>query len=357
MRTPIILREESFDPADLANLRRQATTLVDLRDKQLHELFVVTHPPLSDDQQTLSQFLKARGHGRDDLGAWVFFPWMNTLVHLVGEDDFVALRTNRNRDLISHSEQAVLRSARVGIAGMSVGAGIAVGCAYSGISDTIKIADLDFADTTNMNRLEVGVQDLYQSKVVLAARRIYEANPFAEVLLFENGLDEGNLRQFFADESELDLVVDEVDDFKLKIQLRTMAREQEVPLIMMTSLGDNVLIDIERYDVDREVRPFLGRAEEAVKEIEANPDVSSDEIVRYSADLVERQHIPIRALNSLREMGKTLVGRPQLFSTVATNAGLATMVIRHILMGGSEPVSGRYFMDLSSLIADSSPTT
>jgi hypothetical protein len=42
------------------------------------------------------------------LGAWVYFPWSRELVHILDEDNFTALRTIRNRDLISADEQTEL---------------------------------------------------------------------------------------------------------------------------------------------------------------------------------------------------------------------------------------------------------
>ncbi len=350
MNKPIILSAEEFSEERLQRLRGKKTKESDFYEKQLHELFEVTHPDRANDEVARRQFLEDKGTG-DNKGSWVYFPWLNTLVHIVNEEDYYSLRTNRNKLLLTAKEQEKLNNAVVGVAGMSVGAGIAIGCVYSGISNTIKIADADIVDTTNLNRIEVGVQDLYEKKTILAARRIYEANPYAQVLEYDHNLTESNLEEFFSKGAKLDLVVDEIDDFKMKVLLRTKARETKTPLLMMTSIGDNLLVDIERYDTDSSTKPFQGKAEEAVKRISSSTEITREDMIRYSVELVEKKHVPKRALQSLQEIGKTLSGRPQLFSTVSASGGVASMVIRELILGTDSPKSGRYFVDLKQIVS------
>jgi hypothetical protein len=267
------------------------------------------------------------------------------LLRMVAEEPYQELRTNRNKLLISKNEQQKLWSSTVGIAGLSVGAGIALGLVYSGISKTIKIADLDTISTSNLNRLQASVKDVSKSKVDLAAQRIYEISPYSNVRTFPGGINGKNIDQFFVGDYPLNVVFDEIDDFKIKVKLRLKAKEIKIPLIMLTSLGDGVLIDIERYDIDVKTKPFLGFADKAVESIKNNKEITPDDIKRYSVQLVEPKYVPTRALESLIAMNKTLVGRPQLYSTVAINGGLAAYLSRQILLG-KELKSGRYFLNL-----------
>lgn len=57
----------------------------------------------------------------EEQGVWVYYPWKKTLVHLLDRDEFVFLRTNRNRNKITEEEQQILSKKAVGIVGLSVG--------------------------------------------------------------------------------------------------------------------------------------------------------------------------------------------------------------------------------------------
>ena len=278
----------------------------------------------------------------------IFYPWRNTVLRCVDKQSLFALRTSRNKNLITKAEQDRLSASVIGVAGMSVGAGIAIGAVYSGIADHIKLADHDVLDTSNLNRLRESLLEVGQPKVELAARHIYEVNPYAQIDIFKNGIDDQNIGKFL-EEPKLDVVVDEIDDFKMKVKLRLQARQAGIPLIMFTSLGDNILIDIERYDQEPNLPIFHGLLKDLSEEILQNPHISPEDIRRFSVQLVGQEYIPTRALQSVAEMGKTLVGRPQLYSTIAVDGGLAAFVIRKIILGG-QPKSGRYFVKFNELI-------
>ena len=230
---------------------------------------------------------------------------------------------------------------------MSVGASIAIGAVQGGMSSTIKLADLDHIVTTNLNRVRESLHNVGQSKVQLIAQHIYELDPFTNVNLYEKGINKSNIDNFFT-EPKVDIVVDEIDDFKMKVQLRLHAKKQGIPLLMFTSLGDNILIDVERYDLEPELQIFNGLLGSLSDEIINKPEITKDDEKRYAVQLVGQEYIPTRALASLLETGHTLVGRPQLYSTIAVDGGLAVYVIRQIILSG-KPVSGRYFIKFADL--------
>ncbi len=276
----------------------------------------------------------------------VFYPWLGTILRCVGEQDLLTIRTNRNRELISADEQKKLRESVVGVAGMSVGSSIAMALVYSGMARTIKIADNDILDTSNLNRLRESLVNIGLPKVDLTARHIYELDPFADVRLYGDGVTAENIDSFF---EGLDLIIDEIDDFKMKVMMRKKAKESGVPLLMMTSLGDNILIDIERYDTEPDTRPFNGLLHDDGQEILDNPNIDPSAVRRYSVEVVGAEYIPTKALQSVAQMGKTLVGRPQLYTTIAIDGGLAGFISRHILLG-SPIKSGRYFVRFADLV-------
>ncbi len=346
-----ILQAGEYKKEDVEVLKNKALEVIDIFGLQVKELFRIKYPGLKEEGEESVAFLKQRNQG-DLSGSWVYYPWKKTLLHCVSKDDLYVLRTNRNKNIITDNEQLKLKDAVVGVAGMSVGAGIASALAYSGISETIKIADYDELDTSNLNRLRENLLSIGKKKTVLAKQHILELDPFIDVQDYSEGLDESNIDSFFATPA-LTVVVDEIDDFKMKLLLRLKAKEYKIPLLMFTSLGDNILIDVERHDIDSDLMPFHGIIDDLSEEILKKDIISDEDIKKYSVQLVGAEYIPTRALESVADMGKTLVGRPQLYSTIAIDGGLGAYVIRRLALDG-QPQSGRYFVKLAELIGTSS---
>lgn len=343
---PLILNEGEFSLSDLHKFKENNSIWHehDLYQSQLVELFDITYPNLILDPKyktELQQFVgKKTSSNPDQKGAWVYFPWSGYLIHVVGEKEYFDLRTNRNRNLITQEEQQEFKNVCVGIAGMSVGAEIAVNLAYSGVG-SLRLADQDIIETANLNRLKAGLQSIGEPKVNQAAQRIYEINPFAQIDGFTSGLHENNLHKFIA---KLNVVFDEIDDFQMKIRLRQAAREAGIPVLMLTSLGDTVLIDVERYDITPNLTLFNGLIGDLPEEILNNP-VGESEKIKYAMMLPGIENIPTRALATLSEINKTIVGRPQLGSTVSIDGGVAAYVVKRIALGWDLP-SGRYKISL-----------
>lgn len=349
MILPVILKPGTFSSTDLQSLREQkgSVTVVDIYEKQLQELYEIQFP--SDKElKGLDAFINEKGTG-DVNGAWVYYPWLNKLLHCVGSEDLFALRTNRNKLIIDESEQQKLANVVVGIAGMSVGAGIASALAHSGISRRMKLSDFDRLSTSNLNRLKESIVNVGKPKIELAAQHIYELDPFAELELLSEGLTDENLESFFS-RPNIDIVIDEIDDFKMKVRLREEAKSRGVPLIMFTSLGDNILVDVERYDLDNEQQIFNGLLGDVAKEISDKQEISPEDEKRYAVELVGADYVPTRAITSVGQIGSSLVGRPQLYSTIAIDGGLASYVVRQVVLH-NRPHSGRFFIKIADLLS------
>ena len=103
-----------------------------------------------------------------------------------------------------------------------------------------------------------------------------------------------------------------------------------------------------RYDPDPDLASFSGAVAGLSKEILATNNLSAADAKRYAVQLVGTEFAPTKAMGPLPEIGKTLVGRPQLYSTIAVDGGLAAYIIKAILLG--QPVkSGRYFIKFTDL--------
>src|SRR5690606_16723589 len=137
------------------------------------------------------------------------YPWSGNLVHLLDEEEFIKVRTNRNIYKITQEETAILKDKKIGIIGLSVGQSVALTLAMERTCGELRLADYDEIELSNMNRIRVGVQDLGMSKVIIAARQIAELDPYIKVSCFTEGLNTHNIHSFFTDNGPLDVLVEE----------------------------------------------------------------------------------------------------------------------------------------------------
>ena len=121
-------------------------------------------------------------------GRCVYYPWRRTVVALLGPRGFRALRLDRNRNGITAQEQARLNSLTIGVAGLSVGHVIAHTLALQGLCGTLRLADFDHLELSNLNRVPATVFDLGLNKAHVAARRIAELDPYLALDVFDAGL-------------------------------------------------------------------------------------------------------------------------------------------------------------------------
>ena len=277
-------------------------------------------------------------------GVWSYYPWLEVALRTLEPEALFELRTNRNRNLVTRSEQVVLRRAHVAIAGLSVGSNILSALVRHGIGRTFSLADHDNLATSNLNRTQGSLLDVGAPKCQLAAHALWELDPFASCISYPQGLDDDTVGAFVADS---DAVFDEVDDFRVKVQLRLMAQLHGKPLLMATNLGDTVLIDVERWDRPHDgLEPFNGQLDGVSLQDLTRTGLAPEDVSRFAAQVIGVDNVPLRALASLPLINRELVGRPQVASTAGVAAGLAAMAARSVLLGA--PLrSGRYRFSLT----------
>lgn len=350
MKQPKIYYEGEYTEADLNDLKDKNSIwrVSDIYRRQIDELFEIQNPSLIGSKNydsALKQFIQNRVEPNETLrGNWVYFPWSGVLTHMVGKNEFDLLRTNRNRNIIMTREQEKLSGLTIGILGLSVGGNMAVTLAQSNIASNMKLADFDTLDTSNLNRIRASVDEVGSPKIDITSQQIYEINPYASLHLFCKGVDKNNLSKFCLDNPRPDVIIEAIDDFEIKVRLRLLAKEARIPVIMLTNLGDSVLVDVERHDQE-DIDIFNGLIGEAPEEIINNP-IGEREKIKFAMQIVGIDNIPTRALGSLLEIRKTLVGRPQLASTVAIGGGVSAYLIRKFALG-SLP-SGRSILSLNT---------
>ncbi len=318
-------------------------------EEELQELFQIQNPTkvyTPDFKNIFKQYL-AELEAKTPLwqqGKWVYYPWSSTLVHILPEEDFCRVRTARNRNLINEEEQEKFYNATVGIGGLSVGSSVALALALQGGAKHLKLADMDRLALSNTNRILMGVDNLGVLKVEMAARRIYEINPYATVELFTDGLNKATIEKFF---EGLDIVIDELDNLAVKYLIREQAKKHRIAVVMAADNGDNAVVDIERYDLDANTPFFHGRMGDVSYEMLSTLDKFG--IGKMITKHVGPENVTERMQQSLLEMGKTIVSWPQLGGAALINGAAVAYCIRKILNG--QPLeANRSLVNLDSLL-------
>lgn len=281
-------------------------------------------------------------------GVWVYYPWINTLVHILDRDEYISVRTNRNQFKITPEERDQLSKIKIGVIGLSVGQSVAIALSMERSYGELRIADFDMLELSNLNRIRSGIQDLGILKTISTARQIAEIDPFLNVKCFNDGLTEGNIESFFLDEGKLDMVLDECDGLDIKIRVRHKAKELGVPLIMETS--DRGMIDIERFDLEPD-RPILHGL---IDHLESDPDkligLSNEEKVPYLLPMIGLNTMSDRLKASMLELDQTITTWPQLASDVILGGAASANVCRRIALNQFKE-SGRFFVDLNEIVS------
>ncbi|NEU09072.1 hypothetical protein GZH53_12170 [Flavihumibacter sp. R14] len=315
---------------------------------QLKELLKSRNPTIQLQESDYSQLIEAHLAGTDlsEYGAWVYYPWNSTLIHILDEEEFFEVRTTRNRVKITWEEQQTLRSKRIGIVGLSVGQSIALTLAMERTCGELRLADFDTLELSNLNRLRAGLHNLGMPKTVIAAREIAEIDPFLKVRIFNDGLNSENMDAFFTGGGKLDLFVEVCDSLDIKVSSRFKARSLQIPVVMDTN--DRGMLDIERFDTEPERSVFHGLIDEFVDQSGLKPLEPSNRFALLSA-LVSFDSLSERMKLSMTEINKTITSWPQLASSVVLGGAITTDISRRILLG-QHHASGRYYVDLDQLI-------
>lgn len=342
--SPLILSPLTNSDAKQIHELRQAAgvRVIDRYRHQLRELIRIREVgrPVS----TAGERDLLHRYEEENPGVWVYYPWHKVLVRVLDAEGFARVRTDRNRNKITVEEQAVLAKKRVGIIGMSVGRAVATTMALERTFGTLKIADHDTLDLSNLNRLKAPLYDLGLPKTISVAREIAAIDPFLQIELYNEGITNQNIDSFLLDGGKLDVLIDECDNLEIKILCRQRARELGIPVVMETS--DRGMLDIERFDLDPD-RPIFHGLLEGID----FGNVNSDPVQRLNVlmSVLDVKKVSERGKSSLAEIGRTLVTWPQLASAVVCGGGVVTDTCRRILLGQIQ-VSGRFYIDLYDLV-------
>ncbi|WP_342328446.1 Rv1355c family protein [Pedobacter sp. FW305-3-2-15-E-R2A2] len=345
-----IYQQQDKDALEALLKDKPHTKIHDEIETQLDDLIKSQHPKKKPEPAEM-EALKIKHIGnlsKLEYGVWVYYPWSERLVHLLDEEEFIAVRTNRNIYKITPEERDILGKQKIGVVGLSVGQSISITMAMERGFGEIRLADFDLLELTNLNRIRTGVQNLGIKKVVLVAREIKEIDPFLKVTCFDDGMTEENMDRFFTEGGNLDIVVDECDGLDIKILLRHKAKSLGIPVVQ--DMSDRGTLDVERFDLEPE-RPILHGWIDHLDHTQVKYLKTNEEKVPFLLAMIGVDTLSNRLKASMVEVGQSITTWPQLASAVALGGALGADVCRRISLK-QYTESGRYFVDLEDLIGD-----
>lgn len=317
---------------------------------QLKELIKMRDPSITYSQDMIANEITTHLSGTPQVehGLWVYYPWSKKLAHVLPRNEFIELRTNRNKYKITEAERNILETKRIGVIGLSVGQSVSLTLAMERTFGQLRIADFDTLEITNLNRLRSGIHNMGLKKTVVVAREIAEIDPYLDVVCYHEGINDSNIEQFLTKDGKLDMLIDECDSVDIKIGCRIEARKHGIPVLMEAS--DRGTVDIERYDLDPSY-PILHGAVAHLDLAKLKELKTSEEKLPYMLPIVGLETMSPRLKASSVEIGQSIATWPQLASAVTLGGGITADVCRRILLDQLH-VSGRFFVDLEKLICD-----
>jgi molybdopterin/thiamine biosynthesis adenylyltransferase len=340
---PIIFSASKYS---LDDIKKQVLVLevLDTYQEQLEELFLIRNPQFrfnKNYQKEFAVFVKKISHNKplEKSGQWAYYPWSRTLLHCLDESYLIETKTARNVYLITKEEQKIFYQAKVGVAGLSVGSHVALTIALSDGAKNMKLADYDTVSLSNLNRLRYPLNSLGKNKAVFCAERIYEMNPYANLTIYNEGITEKNIEEFLL-KPKIDVLIEEMDNPYLKIKIRFLARKLGIPVIMAADNGDGVIVDIERYDLNKNypiLHGILGKMT-----LEDFKSIPPKDFPRIIAKIAGANIADLRMLYSVTEVGKSIYSWPQLGNAATLCGSILTYLARSIILKDKKIKSGRY---------------
>lgn len=343
---PLIFESSEYSLKSLLK-KLEPLTYKDLLENQLEDLFLIRNPKykfIKNYQEDLRKFKESLSY--DNISDYIFFPWKKILIRNLKEKPFNEVRTARNVYLLNKEEQYQFYKARIGIAGLSVGSHIALTIVMCGGGKFMRLADNDEISLSNLNRLRYPITSLGENKAIYVGQQIYEINPYTKLQIFSEGLNDRNIEKFLLKPQKLDVLIEEMDDLRLKIKIRELAKKFRIPVIMATDHADNILVDIERYDLNPNYPIFHGLLG-GLKSDEIK-NLPPQEFLKLTAKIAGANLATPKMLYSLLEVGKTIYSWPQLGNAATLCGAVVTYLTKKIIL--KEKVkSGRILVNIDKI--------
>jgi hypothetical protein len=219
---------------------------------------------------------RTNGAWEPDYGSYVYDRRANDL-YLVAPEFWhrLALLTSNAKlltdpagSMTAEEIRDTLNGTVVGFVGASLGSNVIEGVVREMRPSLAKLADPDYLEATNLNRLQHGslryltqprasrselqngFDTRFVSKVELLAYENQLVDPYMTWFLYPEGVTTLNIDRFLlgdGTEPRLHYVVEEADDLRIKIEVRRRARLHGIPVFMASDLGHRSQAQLQDY--------------------------------------------------------------------------------------------------------------
>lgn len=302
-----------------------------------------------------------------DYGYYAYYAEKNELVrfcppfwhHVVSVASSSKLLADPKNSLSWAQIRDLFENTTIAVAGCSVGSSVIHSTIMDMRPKNIKIADKSVYKMENINRVRLSYAEMVKSqaervsvadlslknKAKVIAQQLYGIDPFLNVYIYDEGIDEKNIGSFLGEEDGMpktDVVVEEVDDPRIKIFIRQEARKRGLPVVMVTDIGSAVQLDVLRYDKDKNLPLSYGISDEdLIAKMEKVYDEGGNRKVFFEfVDALIGKDYRRGELNEIIEQRveiptSTII--PQLGSTVAMAGAIAAECVARIRLGFDSP--------------------
>ena len=305
---------------------------------------------------------------RLDYGYYAYYQERNDLVrfcpsfwhHVVSVASSSKLLADPKNSLSWAEIRNLFENTTVAVAGCSVGSSVINSVIMDLRPKNIKIADKSVYKMENINRVRLSYYEMVRSqsqrssimdmslknKAKVVADQLYSIDPFLNVFVYDEGINTENIKQFLdgcEGELKANIVVEEVDDPRIKILVREEARKRGLPVVMVTDIGSAVQLDVLRYDKDKNLPLSWGIEDGILKEkMERVYEQAGNKKVFFEfVDALIGKDYRQGELNEIIEERveiptSTII--PQLGSTVAMAGAVAAESVARITLGYDLPM-------------------
>jgi hypothetical protein len=261
-------------------------------------------------------------------------------------NDFYARLTERNAGVITPDAQRALAAARLLIAGCgSIGGAAAEPLARLGVQH-FTVADPGEYELNNLNRQDASVGDIGRNKAEVAAERITEVNPLAEVRVFPQGVTEQTVTELT---EGCGVIVDGVDvttmsGLRAKFLLHEEAVRQRLPLITGWDMAGAQYVRFYDYRTTR--LPFEGKVTRA--------DLDSLGMWPLLQRLIPARFVPLEMVTvAAANLRNPDFSFPQLVYAADLFGALSAHAVAQLLTG--QPVRKHIYVDLHQAVRPTLP--
>jgi molybdopterin/thiamine biosynthesis adenylyltransferase len=304
---------------------------------------------------------------RFDYGFYAYYQERNDLVrfcppfwhHVVSVASSSKLLADPQNSLSWAEIRSLFENTTVAVAGCSVGSSVINSVIMDMRPKNIKIADKSVYKMENINRVRLSYYEMVRSqaqrssavdmslknKAKVMADQLYSIDPFLNVFVYDEGINSENIKEFLdgsEEELKASVVVEEVDDPRIKILVREEARKRGLAVVMVTDIGSAVQLDVLRYDKDKNLPLSWGIEDGTLKEkMEQVYEQAGNKKVFFEfVDALIGKDYRQGELNKIIEERveiptSTII--PQLGSTVAMAGAIAAESVARITLGYDLP--------------------